>query len=196
MNEEEKLQHAFKCFDKANEKDPNTEIYEGVSYPKELIYGQRLSNELSLFKPDASTALKLAARSQHICRWEIPRNSYEKGKVGYLKWRQDLKEFHAKKAAGILNEIGYDQETIENVMFLLQKKQLKKNADTQTLEDVVCLVFLKFYFHDFALKNEEEKLIDILQKTWRKMSEKGQKAALKLKINESSYLLIQKALRN
>jgi len=195
MTEGEKLQHAFQLFDAANEKDPNIEIYNGKSYSKELLYAQRLSNELTQYAPSASTALKLAARSQHICRWEIPRDAYEKGKIGYLKWRQDLKDFHAKKATDILNEVGYDQETIAGVTFLLQKKQLKKNADTQILEDIICLVFLKFYFEDFAKKNTEEKLIYILQKTWRKMSGKGQETALRLSLSPSVHSLIQQALK-
>ncbi len=196
MTENKKIQAAFDLFDTENKKDPNLEIHDGVSYPKELLYAQRLSDQLSIFKPNASVALKLAARSQHICRWEIPRSTYEKNKVGYLKWRQDLKTFHADKSTAVLNQVGYDQETIENVRFLLLKKQLKKNPDTQTLEDIVCLVFLKFYFEDFAKKHEnnEEKLITILQKTWRKMSEKGQKAALELELSPSSLHIINRAI--
>ncbi|NAS32029.1 DUF4202 family protein [Flavobacteriaceae bacterium R38] len=194
MTEEQKIERAFELFDAANKQDPNVEVYNGISYPKELLYAQRLSNQLTAFKPNASTALKLTARCQHICRWEIPRDAYEKNKVGYLKWREDLKKFHAEKAATILNEVGFNDEIVEEVKFLLQKKQLKKNADTQTLEDVICLVFLQFYFEDFAKKNNEEKLIDILQKTWRKMSEKGQKNALKLDLSENTAIHIHKAL--
>ena len=114
---------------------------------------------------------------------------------GYLRWRQDLKKFHANKAAAILEEIDYDQDTIDKVRFLLEKKQLKKNEETQTLEDVICLVFLEFYFEPFAHKHAEDKTIDILQKTWRKMSTKGQDAALKLPLSKYSIDLITKALQ-
>lgn len=190
----DKLLLAFKYFDEANKQDPNTEIFEGTTYPKEVLYGIRMTERLNAFDPNASEALRLTARCQHICRWEIPRESYEMNREGYLRWRQELKKFHATKAASILEDVGYNKETIDNVKFLLQKKQLKKNEETQTLEDVICLVFLEFYFEPFAHKHPEDKTIDILQKTWRKMSPKGQEAALKLPLSKFSLDLITKAL--
>ncbi|MDF4220268.1 DUF4202 domain-containing protein [Maribacter sp. M208] len=190
----DKLLLAFQQFDEANKQDPNTEVFEGTTYPKEVLYGIRMTERLNAFDPNASEALRLTARCQHICRWEIPRESYEMNREGYLRWRQELKKFHATKAASILEDIGYDKETIDNVKFLLQKKQLKKNEETQSLEDVICLVFLEFYFEPFAHKHPEDKTIDILQKTWRKMSIKGQEAALKLPLSKFSLDLITKAL--
>jgi len=190
----DKLLLAFQQFDEANKQDPNTEVFEDTTYPKEVLYGIRMTERLNAFDPNASEALRLTARCQHICRWEIPRESYEMNREGYLRWRQELKKFHATKAASILEDIGYDKETIDNVKFLLQKKQLKKNEETQTLEDVICLVFLEFYFEPFAHKHPEDKTIDILQKTWRKMSTKGQEAALKLPLSKFSLDLITKAL--
>ncbi|ADY28574.1 MULTISPECIES: DUF4202 domain-containing protein [Cellulophaga] len=189
-----KLKQAFDLFDKANEQDPNKETYQGKTYAKEVLYAMRMTKKLNSFAPNASETLKLTARCQHICRWEIPRDSYEMNRTGYLKWRQDLKKYHAKKASEILTAVGYDQNTIEKVAFLLEKKQLKKNEETQTLEDVICLVFLEYYFEPFAKKYSEEKLIDILQKTWRKMSKEGQDAALKLPLSKSSLELVGKAL--
>jgi len=173
-----KLHKAFQLFDAANTEDPNTEMFEGQTYPKELLYARRMTEQLNAFAPDASEALQLTARSQHICRWEIARDSFDMNREGYLRWRQELKKFHAKKAASILEKVGYSQELIRKVKFLLEKKQLKKNEETQTLEDVICLVFLAYYFEAFAAKHPEEKTIDILQKTWRKMSVKGHHAAL------------------
>ncbi|WP_340158040.1 DUF4202 domain-containing protein [uncultured Maribacter sp.] len=190
----DKLLLAFQQFDEANKQDPNTEVFEDTTYPKEVLYGIRMTERLNAFDPNASEALRLTARCQHICRWEIPRESYEMNREGYLRWRQELKKFHATKAASILEDIGYDKETIDNVKFLLQKKQLKKNEETQTLEDVICLVFLEFYFEPFAHKHPEDKTIDILQKTWRKMSTKGQEAALELPLSKFSLDLITKAL--
>lgn len=195
MATSDKLKEAFSLFDQANEKDPNREEFQGETYAKEVLYAIRMTDKLNEFAPNAPEALQLTARCQHICRWEIPRESYEMNRIGYLKWRQDLKKFHAEKAGEILKTVGYDQKTIDNVAFLLEKKQLKKNEDTQTLEDVICLVFLEFYFEPFAKKYSEEKLIDILQKTWRKMSEKGQKTALKLPLSETSLTLVRKALK-
>lgn len=190
----DKLLLAFQQFDEANKQDPNTEVFEDTTYPKEVLYGIRMTERLNAFDPNASEALRLTARCQHICRWEIPRESYEMNREGYLRWRQELKKFHSTKAASILEDIGYDKETIDNVKFLLQKKQLKKNEETQTLEDVICLVFLEFYFEPFAHKHPEDKTIDILQKTWRKMSTKGQEAALELPLSKFSLDLITKAL--
>ncbi|WP_419213134.1 DUF4202 domain-containing protein [Maribacter sp. X9] len=192
----DKLLLAFQHFDAANKEDPNTEEYQGRTYPKEVLYGIRMTERLNEFDPNASEALRLTARCQHICRWEIPRESYDMTREGYLRWRQDLKKFHAEKASEILAAVGYDQDTIKKVCFLLEKKQLKKNADTQALEDTICLVFLEYYFEPFAHKHPEQKTIDILQKTWRKMSDKGHDAALKLPLSKFSTDLVSKALSN
>ena len=194
MDQSPNLLEAFKRFDAANGRDPNTESFEGKTYPKELLYSQRMSDTLSAFEPAASEALQLAARCQHIQRWELPREGYPMDRVGYLKWREELKKFHALKAGEILTEIGYAQELVDRVKFLLLKKKLKKDNESQTLEDVVCLVFLQFYFEPFAKKHPESKLMEILQKTWKKMSSKGQEAALRLPLSEQAKKLIHKAL--
>ncbi|MFT4831606.1 MAG: hypothetical protein ACI815_001255 [Psychroserpens sp.] len=194
MEVSSKLLQAFELFDEANEQDPNKEIFQGKTCSKEVLYAIRMTEMLNEYVPDASEPLKLATRCQHICRWEIPRESYEMDRAGYLKWRQDLKKFHVEKASGILREVGYEQKTIDKVSFLLEKKQLKKNKETQALEDVICLVFLEFYFEPFLEKHSEEKLVDILQKTWRKMSKKGHEMALKIPYTKTSLNLIQKAL--
>ena len=194
MGNTDKLARAFHLFDEANGNDPNTEMLDGRSYPKEVLYALRMTEALNTFEPNASEALKLTARCQHICRWEIPRDNYEMNRVGYLKWRQDLKKFHAEKARTILEEVGYGNEIINQVEFLLLKKQLKKNEETQTLEDVICLVFLQHYFEPFALKHDEPKVIDILQKTWRKMSKKGQQAAMNLPFSKEALAIVNKAV--
>jgi len=190
----DKLDKAYELFDKANAKDPNTEDIDGTLVPKELIYGQRMTETLERFEPSASEALKLAARSQHICRWEISRDSFSMDRVGYLTWREELKKFHAAKASEILETIGYEKDIISRVAFLLQKKKLKKDEETQILEDVICLVFLTYYYEEFSSKHTDQKVIDILQKTWRKMSKKGHETALKIPFSEKSIGLIQQAL--
>ena len=191
---EDKFKKAIQLFDAANAEDPNKEIWEGKEYPKELLYGIRMSEKLDVFAPNAAEAVKLAVRCQHIRRWEVPRDSYEMNRIGYLTWRKGLYKFHAQKASEILEKVGYDANIIDNVTFLLQKKQLKKNEQTQLLEDVICLVFLDFYFENFSEKYTEQKLIDIVQKTWKKMSSKGHEFALKLNFSEKSKNLIGKAL--
>jgi len=189
-----KFKTAIGVFDKANTNDPNIEVFDGISFPKELLYAIRMTEKLNQFEPNASESVQLAVRCQHICRWEIPRDSYEMNRKGYLTWRRDLAKFHAQKAASILRDVGYKKEMVDNVTFLLQKKQLKRNDDTQLLEDVICLVFLEYYFEKFATKYAEEKLIDIVQKTWVKMSDKGHEAALQLNLSKKSLALITKAL--
>jgi len=166
----EQLQRAFAAFDAYNAKDPNQETYAGTPYPKELLYAQRMTDRLAAYAPQVPEYLQLAARCQHIGRWEIPRKSYPMDRVGYLKWRNELKGHHAKIAEGILQDCGYDANTIEIVKFLLLKRELKQNPDTQLLEDVICLVFIEFYLEDFAAQHEEEKVIDIIRKTMKKMT--------------------------
>lgn len=195
MSDPDKLTKAFQLFDQANSEDPNQEEYLGKTYPKELLYAMRMTEKLNNFDPHASEALQLTARCQHIRRWEIPRDSYPMDRVGYLKWRQELKKFHAQIASEILEEVGYETDIIDKVSFLLEKKQLKKNEETQTLEDVICLVFLEFYLEPFSKKHPEGKNIEILQKTWRKMSEKGREAALDLPLSKKTHALVAKATK-
>ncbi|MCR9144793.1 MAG: DUF4202 domain-containing protein [bacterium] len=191
----ERLAAAHEKFDAANAEDPNeTQLPDGSTQPKELIYGQRMTEELLRFAPDAPESVHLAARCQHIRRWKIPRKDYPMDKAGYHKWRTILYKFHADQAAEILTEVGYDPETIDRVAFLLQKKKLRSDADTQTLEDVICLTFLRHYFVDFADQHPEEKVVDIVRKTWGKMSEAGHAAALKLDLAPESLRLVQLAL--
>ncbi len=194
IQKKERFQQAIAAFDKLNSQDPNQEEFEGKLYPKEFLYAKRMSDRLLAFVPNASEALQLAARCQHICRWEIPRSTFPLGRKGYNQWRSKLKTFHSEKAVEILEEVGYEQLIIERVRFLVLKKQLKKDVETQALEDVICLVFLAYYFEKFAAKHPEEKVIDILRKTWRKMSPEGQQAALKIPFSETSKKLIEAAL--
>lgn len=191
-----KLTEAYHLIDQANAEDPNMETVGGIEMPKELIYGKRMTETLDKFEPTASDALKLAARAQHICRWQIPRDRYPMDRTGYLKWRTDLKKFHADKASSILIQVGFEGEVIERVAFLLQKKQLKRDKETQVLEDVICLVFLEHYYDDFLQKHPDDKIIDILQKTWKKMSDKGHSAALELSYSEKGLALVKKAIAN
>ena len=188
------LNTTFAAFDAANAQDPNLETVDGQPVAKELIYGLRMSAQLQKFCPDASIELQLAARSQHICRWKIPRSDYPMDRQGYKRWRLDLAVFHGVTAGDILAANGYREEVIQRVKDLLLKRSLKRDEEVQALEDVVCLVFLEFYLDDFAAKHDEEKLIDIIQKTWNKMSETGHAAALQLPLSPSMLALVTKAL--
>ena len=192
----EKLGIAFRAIDDANRQDPNKVLFEGINWPVELLYGHRMTACLDRYFPDQGEAVQLAARAQHICRWQIARSAYPMDRKGYYAWRNKLKLFHGEKASEILQQIGYDEALIERVKALLSKKALKKDREVQLLEDVICLVFLQYYFEPFAAKHTEEKLIGIIQKTWRKMSGKGQQAALDIALPETLKVLILNAVKS
>ena len=193
-NKVQRFEQAIQQFDRANSEDPNREVHEGREHPKELLYARRMSRWLDQLEPEASEAVRLAVRSQHIRRWEIPREDYPGGRDGYRRWRTDLGRFHAETAGKILQEVGYDETTISRVQSLLRKERLKADPDCQLLEDVICLVFLEFYLGDFAEEHEEDKLVNILRRTWKKMSPRGHQAALQLDLPDSLRPLVQKAL--
>ncbi|MFQ5580917.1 MAG: DUF4202 domain-containing protein [Nitrospiria bacterium] len=189
-----RFRKAVDQFDAINREDPNRESFQGRTFPKELLYAQRMTACLERLAPDASEALRLAARCQHIARWQIPRSNYPMNRLGYQQWRTTLNRFHSEKAGEILHALGYDEETITRVQGFLLKKHLKHDPEMQLLEDVICLVFLESYFSGFAKNHDEEKMIPIIQKTWKKMSVCGQEAALQLDLPPEDLALIKKAL--
>ena len=188
------FQNASTWIDAENAQDPNQEIVQSKTHPKELLYSNRMYERLMDFHPNASEAVQIAAKAQHICRWKMPRESYPMDRVGYLKWREDLKKFHAKTTAEILEKAEYSPEFIDRVSFLIEKKLLKKDEETQLLEDVICLVFMEYYLDPFVQKHDREKLKNIILKTWNKMSDKGHEEALKISFSATNLLLIKEAL--
>jgi hypothetical protein len=190
----QKFEAAIRRFDEENSRDPNKEIAGGISHPRELLYAQRLTNWVLRLCPDASEELRLAACCQHICRWKIPRDSYPMTRPGYLKWRADLKKFHAQKAGEILREVGYDEKNVQRVQELNLKKNFPNDSETRVLEDALCLVFLEFQFAELAAKTAEDKTINALQKSWQKMTEAARAEALKLNYGEREKTLLQRAL--
>ncbi len=194
MTDPARFAAAIARFDALNSEDPHTESYQGEIYPKELLYARRMTEWLYKVTPEASEAFQLAVRCQHLRRWEIPRRDYPMDLTGYNKWRNTLRKYHADLAGNVLAEVGYDKETIDRVQFLVLKRQLKLDAEVQLLEDVVCLVFLENYFLDFALQHDEDKVIDIVQKTWRKMTPRGQKIALTLQMPPEAQRIVGRAL--
>jgi hypothetical protein len=192
--DELKFLEAVAAFDRANSADPNVETFRGEVVPKELAYARRMSAWLDRVAPDASEPLRLAARCQHICRWKRPRSEYPMTRAGYHRWRTALYQFHADVAGEILRSVGYDENTIARVGTLLKKQHLKTDPEAQMLEDVICLVFLEFYFADFAPKHDDEKVIGILRKTWKKMSPIGQAEAVRLPLTDAAADLVKRAL--
>ena len=189
-----RFETAIALIDKKNTEDKSTYQVAGLAYPKELLYSQRMSRTLLRFEPNASKALQIAARAQHICRWKIQRDEYPMDRVGYLKWRETLKKMHADITGEILQQVNFDVQFIDRVQKIILKKLMKKNEESQTLEDTICLVFLDYYFDEFAAKHSDEKVIDILQKTWVKMSAKGHEAALKITFSEKGLALVKQAI--
>lgn len=186
-----RFQQAIARFDAANAEDPNRED----GQPRELLYARRMTAWLERLEPDATEALRLAARSQHIRRWAIPRGDYPADRQGYHRWRRTLAGFHAETAGGILRDVGYDADTIARVQSLLRKENLKGDPEVQCLEDVICLVFLEHYFADFSRRHDEDKLLGILRRTWNKMSPRGRELALTLDLPDQASRLVGRALQ-
>lgn len=190
---------AVALIDAANAEDPNKESAGGRDWPKELLYSQRMSDVLRRYTPEADEAQQLAIRAQHIRRWKSPRSDYPMDRNGYLQWRTHLYKFHAETAASLLEQAGYGADVIERVKQAVGKRALKVNRDTQLLEDVAALTFIEHYMLEFAGKHpeyDEAKWLDIIRKTWKKMSERAQQFALTggITVPEPLVPLIRKAL--
>ena len=190
----ERFQSALRRFDEENSRDPNTEVAAGVTYPRELRYARWLTEWVLRLCPNASEELRLAARCQHLCRWLVPRDSYPMTRTGYLQWREGLKSFHAEKAAEILKSVGYPQTVITRVQALNLKKDFPADPEVQVLEDALCLVFLEHQFSPLAEKTSEEKMVNALQKSWKKMTPQARALAQQLSYSPRQQALLAKAL--
>lgn len=188
------MDRAIELFRRANALDPNRVLVDGELKPRQLVEAERTLTWVIRLDPAASEALRLAAHCQHLRRWEIPRHTFPAGRLGYLKWRKELSRFHARAASETLREAGVDEVTIEAVRRINLKQGLSVNPDSQTIEDALCLTFLEHDFGDFASKHPANKVIEILQKTWRKMSPKAREAALELDLGSKPRALIEQAL--
>ncbi|MCR9250108.1 MAG: DUF4202 domain-containing protein [bacterium] len=189
-----KLLSVFDRIDEINSEDPNKIKVGDKEEAKELIYGQRMTEMLKFYNEESSEVLQIAARGQHIKRWMISRDEFSMDRKGYLKWRTQLKLKHAEILSEIMQGEGYGADEIERVATLVTKKKLKTDDESKELEDVVCLVFLKYYFGEFIPKHGEEKVIDIVRKTWGKMTAKGHELALQLPLTDEETSIVQKAL--
>lgn len=190
-----RFERAIALFDAANAEDPNQD----QGQPKELLYARRMTGMIVRYAPDASEVAQLAVRAQHIRRWTVPRSSYPMTKEGYHAWRTGLYKFHAETAGELMRQAGYDDAMIDRVKAAVGKRGLKVNPDTQMMEDVTDLVFLEHYMLDFAGKHadySEEKWLDIVRKTWKKMSERAHAFATGggIKLPEPLVPLILKAI--
>ena len=193
-----RLTTVLTAIDKINSEDPNQTMVDGNSQPNELLYGQYMTTCLTQYFPQSNELLQIAVRAQHIKRWQLKRTEFEAGKAGYYQWRIAQGKFHAKLAKSLMLENGFVENEAETTACILRKEKLKTNTDTQTLEDVACLVFLQYYFDAFAAKytetDNEAKIIRIVKMTWGKMSERGHEIALSLTLPDHLAALVGKAL--
>ncbi len=195
IENQERFSRAMALFDAANSEDPNLD--EGQ--PKELLYAMRMSDMIARFAPEASEAAQLAVRAQHIRRWKVPRNTYPMTKEGYHAWRTGLYKFQADTAGELMRQAGYDDAMIERVKKAVGKRGIKSNPETQLLEDIADLVFIEHYMLAFADSKpdyDEAKWLEIIRKTWQKMSVKAREFALsgKIRLPQPLVPLITKAI--
>lgn len=189
----EQFTAVISAIDAANAEDPRTITVDGKTQPFESDYAARMSDTLGQLYPDASELLRIAARAQHIRRWQIPRDTYPKNREGYQKWRLELRKLHADLVGAIMQDNGYSAKDIEQVGRFLRKERLKKDAQSQALENVVDVVFLANYWDDFVARHpqyDDDKLIDIVGKTLRKMSSIGHQAALALNLPDATKRIV------
>ncbi len=199
MKQPNKLACAMGKVDVANRADPNIELVDGQPLPKEYAYSLHMTRWLHELEPEPSERMQIACRAQHIERWTMPRRDFPEGRKAYYEWRQACGRMHGRRAAEIMAECGYPKAEWERVETILTKRELRKDEDTQLLEDVACMVFLERYFADFYEQNadyDREKWLRIVRRTWGKMSPRGHEAALRLAEGMPAHLLalLQEAL--
>ncbi|MFP3977101.1 DUF4202 domain-containing protein [Marinobacter sp. KMM 10035] len=193
------LKCALDAIDEANRADPNEEVVAGESVPREYAYSLHMTRWLYELEPDPSERMQIACRAQHLERWKMPRSDYPEGRKSYYEWRLACGRMHGRRAAEIMAKCGYPESECERVEVIVTKRELRKDADTQLLEDVACMVFLEKYFAQFYADNAEydrEKWLRIVRRTWGKMSQRAHERALALAVNLPSHLqaLLQEAL--
>lgn len=188
------LAATIEAIDAANSQDPNMMVHQGNELPKELCHSRLATEWLLRLDPEASDVQQLAARAHHIKRWEIPRDTYPKNRSGYLKWRTQLAGFHASEAGRIMEEAGYDSDSIERVQSIIRKRNLKGDPQVQTHEDVLCLVFLSTQIELVSQGLEMDKLIEVLAKTLNKMSDRGREQAVRMSLDNRERRIFASAL--
>jgi hypothetical protein len=192
--EMDRLARALDAIDAANAEDPHTILIDGVSRPKELAHAELMTRWVRTLDPDCTDEQLLAARAHHLRRWTIPRDSYPDGRAGYLRWRTALKRQHADDVGEILRRAGYDDQVVARVQAIVRKQGLGSDPAVQVHEDALCLVFLKTQLEELAGKLGDDKTIDVLQKTAKKMSPAGLQAALGLRFAPDAAALLERAL--
>jgi Domain of unknown function (DUF4202) len=190
----DRLAAALTAIDAANTDDPNVITVDGVERPKELTHAELMTRWVRTLDPNCSDEQILAARAHHLRRWTIPRASYPDGRSGYLRWRAALKRQHGDDVTAILRDAGYDDESVARVQAIVTKRGLGRDHAVQVHEDALCLVFLETQLDELARKMGDDKTVDILQKTAKKMSPAGLEAARALRFSPPASALLERAL--
>lgn len=191
---DERLAKAIAAIDAVNADDPFTLVLDGVERPKELLHAELMTEWVQRLDPAATDEQLIAARAHHLRRWALPRDDYPEGRAGYLRWRTTLKRRHAEDVGAILADVGYGPESVERVQRIIRKDGLGRDPQVQVHEDALCLVFLQTQLDDVAGQLGDEKTIDVLRKTARKMSSEGLAAAAGLSYTPSGRRLLEAAL--
>jgi hypothetical protein len=192
--DQDRLNRALAAIDAANTDDPATLVVDGVEQPKELAHAKLMTDWVRRLDPSATDAQILAARAHHLRRWSLPRQDFPEGRAGYLRWRTRLKRQHAEEVAEILRALDYDDATIERVQQIVRKDGLGRDPAVQVHEDALCLVFLQTQLMPVAAQLGDEKTVDVLRKTARKMSPQGLEAAAQLDLDADGKRLLALAL--
>jgi Domain of unknown function (DUF4202) len=190
----ERRERAIAAFRAENARDPQHIGHGDRALPRELLDAERLAVWIERLEPQASEPLRLAGHCQHLRRWELPRSEFDLGRIGYLKWRKALARFHADQAALILRAVGYGDDVVSAVRQINLKQDMQANPDVQTMEDALCLSFLEHELEEFSSKHPDEKVVDIIAKTWGKMSERAHRVALTLALSARCQALVGQAL--
>ena len=190
----DRLAAALAAIDAANADDPNRIVVDGVERPKEQAHAELMTEWVRRLDPGCSEEQILAARAHHLRRWSVARSSYPEGRSGYLRWRTALKQQHADEVAAILRDVGYDEEAITRVQQIVRKQGLGRDPAVQVHEDALCLVFLETQFDELIERLGDDKTIDVLRKTAKKMSPAGLEAAQGLNYSPAAAALLGRAL--
>jgi len=191
----DRLTAALAAIDAANADDPHTIVVDGLERPKELAHAVMMTRWVRRLSPDSSDAQLIAARAHHLRRWTIPRDDYPRDRAGYLRWRSVLRRQHADDVAAIMRRAGYDDEDIARVQAIVRKQGLGRDPEVQVHEDALCLVFLETQFDALAAQlADDDKMIDILRKTAKKMSPEGLAAAGELPLSAEGADLLVRAM--
>lgn len=193
----DRLEATLAAIDEANQGDPNRIEVRGQSRPKELAHAELATEWVQRLAPDASDALRVAARAHHVRRWEIPRADYPEGRVGYHRWRRELQKRHALHVGRILSEQGWDAAEIERVQGIVRKQGLGRDPEVQTFEDALCLVFLETQFAELRARLADDvKLAEVVRRTAAKMSARALGRVRELPLPPDELAWIEQTLQS